>query len=119
MNILAKKRKWWIFHSRIHPKIPGDIAFIIGPYLFSSLWILKLSYGRYPLYSIINTITHFLFSFPGMNFLKRLGIVSLERMSPIKLVLLMEFRAFLLYGFQFLMEKIKPFKVFNLTHKKI
>lgn len=113
MNILAKKRKWWSFYSSIHPKIPGDIPFIIGPYFVTSLWILKMTYGRYPLYFITNTIVHFLFSFPGMKLLKRLGIVSLVRISPIQGVLLQEIRSLLLYGSQFVKEKIKPFKVFH------
>jgi len=113
MNISAKKRKWWVFYSSVHPKVPGDIPFIIGPFFILSLWILKMTFGKFPLYVVTNTITHFLFAFPGLKFLKRLGIVSLVRLSPIQFVLILELRAFLLYGSQFAIEKMKQNKVSN------
>jgi hypothetical protein len=118
-NIIAKKRNWWVFYSSIHPKISGDIPFIIGPYFISSLWILKMTFGRYPLYFITNIIVHFLFAFPGMKLLKRLGIVSYVRISPSQLVAILEFRALLLYGSQLLIKKINPLKKFKLSYKKI
>jgi hypothetical protein len=107
-NYIAKKRKWWIFTNSIHPKIAGDIPFILGPYSLSALWVLKLTYGKFPLFIMINAIGHILFAYPGMKLLRRLGIVSLVRMKPIQLTLLLTIRGFLLYGFQFALEKIKP-----------
>jgi hypothetical protein len=119
-NKLAKKRKWWWFYSSIHPKIDGDIPFILGPYFLTSLWILKLFYGKLKLFFITNTILHFLFAFLGMKLLKRLGIVSLVRMKPIQLTLLLTVRGILLYGFQFAIENIKKnntFRRFRLNKK--
>lgn len=107
--MMAKKRKWWLFYSSIHPKVPGDIPFIIGPFFIGTLWILKMTFGRFPLYILANFIVHFLFAFPGMKLIKRSDIASLIKMSPIKLVVLLELRAFLLYGIQFGLEKMKPF----------
>ena len=106
-NITAKKRNWWQFYTSIHPKISGDIPFILGPYFLASLWILKLTYGKLILFTITNAIGHILFAFPGMKLLKRLGIVSLVQLKPIQLTLLLTIRGFLLYGFQFAIENIK------------
>jgi hypothetical protein len=112
-NITAKKRNWWEFYNSIHPKIPGDIPFILGPYLILSIWILKLTYGKLTLFMITNAIGHILFAFPGMKLLKRLGIVSLVQMKPIQLTLLLTIRGFLLYGFQFVIENIKQNNTFR------
>ena len=112
-NITAKKRNWWKFYNSIHPKISGDIPFILGPYLLSSLWILKLTYGKLTLFMITNAIGHILFAFPGMKLLKQLGIVSLVKMKPIQLTLLLTIRGFLLYGFQFVIENIKRNNTFR------
>jgi hypothetical protein len=106
-NITAKKRNWWRFYSSVHPKVSGDIPFIVGPYFLASLWLLKLTYGRLPLFLTINIIGHILFAFPGMKLLKRLGIVSLVQLKPIYLTLLLTIRGFLLYGFQFAIDNIK------------
>ena len=119
-NITAKKRKWWKFYNSIHPKIPGDIPFILGPYFLSSLWLLKLMYGKFALFMITNAIVHLLFAFPGMKLLKRLGVVSLVQMKPIQLTLLLTIRGILLYGFQFAIENIKQkdiFRSFKLNKK--
>jgi hypothetical protein len=112
-NITAKKRNWWKFYNSIHPKISGDIPFILGPYLILSIWILKLTYGKLTLFMITNAIVHILFAFPGMKLLKRLGIVSLVQMKPIQLTLLLTIRGFLLYGFQFVIENIKRNNTFR------
>ena len=80
-NMTAKKRNWWRFYTSIHPKVPGDIPFIVGPYFLASLWLLKLTYGRLKLFLVVNIIGHILFAFPGMKLLKRLGIVSLVQLK--------------------------------------
>ena len=119
-NITAKKRNWWKFYNSIHPKIPGDIPFILGPYFILSIWILKLTYGKLTLFIITNAIGHILFAFPGMKLLNELGIVSYIKMKPIQLTLLLTIRGFLLYGFQFVIEKIKhnnTFRSFKLIKK--
>ena len=112
-NITAKKRNWWNFHTSIHPKVSGDIPFILGPYILFSLGLLKFTYGNLKVFTITNAIVHILFSFPGMKLLKRLGIVSLERMKPVQLTLLLTIRGFLLYGFQFAIEKWKKNNIFR------
>ncbi|WP_264807038.1 hypothetical protein [Cytobacillus sp. NCCP-133] len=106
MNIIAEKRKWWWFYTSVHPKINGDIPFILGPYFICSLWVLKMTYGRFPLFLITNIIFHLLFAFPGIKFLKNLGIASLVRISSIQLVFILMIRAVLLYSFQFAKENL-------------
>ena len=106
MHFFALKRQWWTFHTSIHPQIRGSVAFTLGPELFAAFWFLKWTYGKFSLFLIINTIAQYLFAFPGMMVLKKLRMVSLERMSPLLFVVLLFFRGVLMYSFQFVKEKI-------------
>ncbi|MFP7443535.1 hypothetical protein SFC50_07500 [Bacillus infantis] len=107
MNIPAAKRKWWVFQSSIHPKIRGDVPFVIGPYFVLSFLVLKYMYGKFGLYMIVNFVLHILYAFPGVRFLEWAGIASLKKMTKQQFILLQQFRAVLLYGFQVLYEKLR------------
>jgi hypothetical protein len=105
LHVVAKKRRWWQFFTSIHPKIRPSLPFTLGPEFFAALWSLKKGYGRFPFFLLINTIVHLLFAYPGMVLLRKLGIVSLWRLSSFQFVLLLFFRGSLLYSFQFVKEK--------------
>ncbi|MGD6901016.1 hypothetical protein [Bacillus infantis] len=107
MNIPAAKRKWWVFQSSIHPKVRGDVPFVIGPYFVISFLVLKFMYGKFGLYMIVNFVLHLLYAFPGVRFLERTRIASLKKMTKQQFILLQQFRAVLIYGFQVLYEKLR------------
>lgn len=104
---IGKKRKWWLFFTRVNSKISGDTAFVFGPFILSALWILKLTYNKFPLYLITNIIVHILFDVWGLKLLKRTRIAILVRIKPFQHFLFLQSRALLLYSFQFLYEKIR------------
>jgi hypothetical protein len=106
LQSFALKRQWWTFHSSIHPKIRGSVPFTLGPELFAAFWFLKMTYGKFLLFLLINSIAQYLFAFPGMKLLKKLRIVSLEKMPPLLFVVLLFFRGVLLYSFQYVKEKV-------------
>lgn len=107
MNLPAAKLKWWVFHSSIHPKIRGDVPFVIGPYFVMSFLVLKLMYGKFGLFIIVNFVLHILYAFPGVRFLEWTRIASLKKMTRQEFILLQQLRAVLLYGFQVLYEKLR------------
>ena len=107
---IGKKRRWWLFYTKVNPKISGDTAFVFGPFFLSALWILKLTYGRFPLYLISNIIVHILFDVLGLKLLKRTRIVTLVKINPFQHFLFLQFRALLLYCVQLLIEKIRKYK---------
>ncbi|KKI90007.1 hypothetical protein WQ54_23020 [Bacillus sp. SA1-12] len=110
LYFIGKKRKWWLFYTNVNPKISGDTAFVFGPFFLSALWILKLTYGRFPLYLISNIILHLLFDVWGLILLKRTRIATLVKIKPFQHFLFLQLRAYLLYVFQFLFEKIRKNK---------
>ncbi|MDR7236599.1 hypothetical protein J2Y02_001209 [Neobacillus drentensis] len=107
---IGKKRRWWSFYTKVNPIISGDTAFVFGPFFLSALWILKLTYGRFPLFLIVNIIVHILFDVWGLKLLKQTRIVKLVKLNPFQHFLFLQFRALLLYSVQLLIEKIRKHK---------
>lgn len=103
---LAKKRKWWWYYERIHPKVPGGFTLTWGPFLVGSMWILKYTYGKFWIYTMLNIIIDSGFTYILTESLKKFGIASLVRMKKYQLSLLFFFKSLLLYGFQYMKEKI-------------
>ncbi|AXI32875.1 hypothetical protein CIB87_28475 (plasmid) [Priestia megaterium] len=106
-NKIAKKRKWWRFEESIHPKISGDDTWAWGLFFPSTLWILKLSFGKIWSYVTYNLILHTSFVYLLLSFLKKLKIVSLVKLSKRQYLLVLFCREILLYLFQFSKEYIE------------
>jgi hypothetical protein len=104
-NYIGNRRRWWRFHTQVHPKIQGITSLIVGPFFVITLWFMKWTYGKFFLFLIINVALHFLYAYPGMNLLSRLGIVSYVRMKPLPFTFMLTTRSLLLYWFQYLKEK--------------
>jgi hypothetical protein len=106
-DIFATKHKWWWFYENLFPRLKGITPLIIGPFLVGTLWILKLTYGKFFLYLLTNTVIHIIFAFPIVNWLKKMGIASLVRLSRVRLILLFLGKAVLLYSVQSAYEYLK------------
>lgn len=104
-SILSRKRTWWSFYEKLIPRAMGEIPFIVGPFFIGSLWILKFTFGKFWRYFFVNLITDFLFAYPGMIVLRRMGIVSLIRLKHYQMGILFLSKSVLMYGFQAMMDK--------------
>jgi hypothetical protein len=105
LDIFGKRKKWWRFYKGISPLDSMDF-FNFGPYFVTSLWILKLTYGKFPLYLITNTILHILFIFKGLKYMKRFRILSLDKLTKFQYLAIDFFRALLLYAFQYIKDTL-------------
>jgi hypothetical protein len=106
VNLIAKKRKWWWWYETLHPRLSGVIPFIVGPFFIGSMWILKLTYGKFVRYMILNLAIDSVFTYGLVYYLQKFGVASLVRLKKINLLLIFTIEALLLYGFQFLKEKL-------------
>jgi hypothetical protein len=102
----GRRKRWWKIYKGLSPLNSMDIL-IFGPYFVTSLWMLKMTYGRFPLFLISNTILHTLFIFLGLKHLKRWRILSLEKLSRLHYLVIDFFRAILLYAFQLINDSLK------------
>jgi len=92
--------------------LSGIVPFLWGPFIVGSLWILKLTYGKFIKYIILNLIVDSIFTYFLVSWLRKLGIASLVRLKKYQLSLLFFLKSLLLYGFQFIKEEsIKNVKV--------
>lgn len=102
---IGKRRKWWIFYNKPKSYLFGEFAFNIGPFLAGSMWILKWTYGNFKQYMFLNAIVNAFFAFILVNLMKKLKVVKLVRLNNFQFFLYFFFKAPLLYGLQYLVDK--------------
>lgn len=95
-NMIEQKRKWW-WLGKISPKVIKNNPFYWGPLFISSLWVLKLSYGRFFRYIGISLLMDMIVIYPFIN-------RSIIRVKKRRLPFLFMAKSFLLYGFQYVKE---------------
>ncbi len=115
-TLIGKKRKWWVFHNKPNSVLFGEFPFLIGPFMASSLWILKWTYGNLKRFLLINAFFEASFTFLFARFAKKIKYWQLVRFNGFQFFLYYFLKAFLLYGFQYYFQN-KKIKFFN--NKKI
>ncbi|MEH7883663.1 hypothetical protein V7654_04985 [Bacillus sp. JJ1609] len=106
-HLYGHKRKWWKFYDKRKSFIKDELPFSVGPYMPLSMWLLKLSYGNFKKFVLLNVIADGLFAFLFIDVLKRLKIISLNRLNHFQFFLYLHYKAYLLYGVQYLIEKFR------------
>lgn len=102
LQLFGEKKKLWRFYKGIPPLNSANF-FNFGPYVVMSLWILKFTFGKFPLYIISNTILQFCFIYlGGLKFLKHYKIASLYGITKFQYLAIDFCRALALYGFQYI-----------------
>ena len=105
LDLFGEKKKWWRFYKEI-PPLKSMNLFNWGPYFVSSLWMLKVAYGKFPLYIISNTILHICFVYlGGIKLVNYFKIFTLEKLTKFQYLAIDFLRALLLYAFQFINKK--------------
>ncbi|MBM7694273.1 hypothetical protein JOC77_003734 [Peribacillus deserti] len=103
---LAEKKKWWWFPYPIKPNVLAEMPLILGPFFVGSLWTLKLTFGNFKKYLLLNVIIDTFFTYFMMNWFKRIGYVSLIRINKFQLSLLFLLKSILMYGYQYFHELV-------------
>lgn len=103
----AKKRKWWIFYHKPKSYVSGEFAFNIGPFLALAFWTLKWSYGNFYKFILYNGVVHAFFSTVVIQVLDKLRIAKLKRINHLQFFFYFFYKAFILYGIQFMIEKMR------------
>ena len=112
LDIYGKKNQWWRFYPGIQ-RFDSMNFLNFGPFFASSLWMLKLTYGRFFTYLISNTILHILFIYIGLKYFKKIKVLALVNLSKPRYLVLHTVRGLLLYLFQYLKDKLTTKKRTN------
>jgi hypothetical protein len=99
LDKFGERKKWWRFYKAISPLNSMDF-FNFGPYLATSLWMLKLFYGKFWAFLVSNTILQIVFIYWGLKYVKRFRILSLVVLTKLQYLVIDIIRAILLYSFQ-------------------
>lgn len=106
-HLYGHKKKWWRFYDKPKSFIKGELPFSVGPYMPLSMWLLKFSYGKFKKFVLLNVIADGLFAFVFMDVLKKLKIIRLHKLNRFQFFIYIHYKAYLLYGVQYLFEKVK------------
>lgn len=106
-HLYGHKRNWWKFYDKRKSFIKDEFPFSIGPYMPISMWILKMSYGNFKKFVLLNVIANGLFAFLIIDVLKKFKIISLNRLNHGQFFIYLHYKAYLLYGIQYLIDRIK------------
>lgn len=106
-HIYGHKRKWWKFYDKRKSFIKDELPFSVGPYMPLSLWIFKFSYGNFKRFVLLNVIADSIFAFYIMDLLKKIKIIRLNRLNHFQFFIYIHYKAYLLYGVQKIIEKVR------------
>jgi hypothetical protein len=99
--------KWWKFYDKPKSFFKDELPFSVGPYMPLSMWLLKLSYGNFKKFVLLNVIADGLFAFIFMDILKKIKIIRLNKLSRFQFFIYIHYKAYLLYGVQYMFERIR------------
>jgi hypothetical protein len=104
---IGKRQRWWVFYNKPNSYFFNEFPFNIGPFLIGSMWILKWTYGNFKLFTLLNTIFDGAFAFIMPAFFKKIKAFTLVRLNKFQFFIYFFFKAFLLYGFQYMIERTR------------
>jgi hypothetical protein len=108
-HLYGHKKKWWKFYDKRRSFIKDELPYSIGPYMPLSMWLLKLSFGNFKKFVFLNAISDGLFAFFFIDVLKKLKIISLNRINHVQFFIYLHYKAYILYGVQYLFERVKRY----------
>lgn len=108
-HIYGNKRRWWKFYDKRKSFLKDELPFSVGPYMPLSMWILKFSYGNFKKYVLLNVLSDGLFAFLFIDILKKMKIIRLNRINHFQFFIYLHYKAYLLYGVQYLVDKTRRF----------
>jgi hypothetical protein len=104
---IGKKRRWWSFYNKPHSFFYNEFPFLIGPMLAVALWTLKWSYGNFKKFIMLNAFFHLIFTILAKSLFAWIKLFKLVRLNAFQFFLYFFYKAFLLYGFQYIYENKK------------
>lgn len=98
----------WEVKGSTKTRIYNILSVILGPFSVGTLWIFRLTYGRFWLYLLINLLQNLIYVFPILTLLDKINFIKYVKFTRIHhLIASMSF-ALIIYGFQSFLERPLP-----------
>ncbi|MGP4108450.1 hypothetical protein [Virgibacillus sp. L01] len=101
---IGKKRRWWSFYNKPRSYFFNEFPFHIGPFMVSSMWILKWGYGNVARFVLLNVLVNAIFAGPLTTLCKNVKLFRTVWLTRIQFFFYFFYKAFFLYLFQYLIE---------------
>ncbi|MCL7745996.1 hypothetical protein [Halalkalibacter alkaliphilus] len=109
-HLYGNKRNWWKFYDKQKSFLRDELPFSVGPYMPLSMWLLKYSFGNFKKFVFLNVVADATFAFLIIDVLKKYKIIRLNQLNPLQFFIYLHYKAYLLYGVQYLYEKAKGYR---------
>ncbi|WP_069187940.1 hypothetical protein [Sporosarcina globispora] len=105
LSIFAIKNKWWKNKGTLFGS-PINLPYMLGIFFVGTLWIFKLTYGKFVKYLLLNIVMDYILAFPFAKLATKVGVFEFKKMRPIVFFYLSVFLAVIIYGYQYIVEQV-------------
>ncbi|GIN37436.1 hypothetical protein J19TS1_03850 [Heyndrickxia oleronia] len=97
--------KSWKVKGDSKTRIYNILSVILGPFAVGTLWIFRLTFGKFWLFIVTNFIQNLIYAYPILNFLEKIKFIKYVKFTRVHhLIASMSF-AIIIYCFQSFLEK--------------
>jgi hypothetical protein len=105
--MLSVPFKWWTVKGGLLNKVMNDLSFILGPFFIGTIWIFRLTFGKFWLYLLTNTFMDLFLAYPINWILQRLKVYKLVNFKSKHVFILSIFFAIVIYPYQLFISRTK------------
>jgi hypothetical protein len=105
--MLSVPFKWWTVKGGLLNKVFNDLSFIFGPFFIGTIWIFRLTFGKFWLYLLVNTIMDLFLAYPINWLMQRLKVYKLVNFKSKHVFFLSICFALVIYPYQLFISRTK------------
>jgi hypothetical protein len=105
--MLSVPFKWWTVKGGLLNKVINDLSFILGPFFIGTIWIFRLTFGKFWLYLLTNTLMDLFLAFPINWLMQRLRVYKLVNFKSKHVFFISICFALLIYPYQLFISQSK------------
>ncbi|WP_042463356.1 hypothetical protein [Neobacillus dielmonensis] len=106
-SMLSIPFKWWTVKGGLLNKVTNDLSFILGPFFIGTIWIFRLTFGKFWIYLITNVLMDLFLAYPVNGLMQKLKVYKLVNFKPKHIFYTASSFALVIYGFQLFLTKSK------------
>ncbi|MDQ1002593.1 hypothetical protein QFZ28_002993 [Neobacillus niacini] len=99
-SILSYPFKWWTVKGGLLNKAFTELSFILGPFFVGTIWIFRLTFGKFWLYALTNILMDSFLAFPANWVFQKLKVYKLVNFKPKHIFYTSICYALIIYGYQ-------------------
>lgn len=102
--------KWWKVKGGLLNKVFNDLSFILGPFFIGTIWIFRLTFGKFWIYLFTNTVMDLFLAYPVNWIMQKFKVYKLVNFKPIHIYLVSILFALVIYPYQLFISREKSSK---------